>query len=170
MKPKTLSKDAVTKILIHPAAKSAYDFYTQTSCIFFAKDKPPKIFAELNDYQILLITRKQEIAYVFSGFANQFFDITKIHSNTTLIQYADLSDEEIARIAWTDVLRTILSSKLDKDVCNILRNESDTIPDSIKQNIFGSSKITIANLVRYTNLSSSTINRYLHKHNRSINE
>lgn len=102
------------KFHIHPCAKNAFDLYSSIDYQYLRIYKPGYLLSKLNHHQTLFITTSSnnEI-FIFSGFANQFFDLQQINLSIILIKHENISDKDIELIAWTDVFRSIFSSKLE---------------------------------------------------------
>lgn len=162
MKTKIITSHRTTKTFaIHPAAKSAFEFYSKISHHYFTETKPVKLVTQLSQYQTISLVKNDRKGFVFSGFGSLFFDIENIPTTTTLIEYREISNAEIEYLAWLDAFRAIFSSKKESTGQAELIVLSVRIPERIRQQFFNTNKITVAEISRLSGVQRQTLDRHL---------
>ncbi len=119
-----LNTNSVHEFEIHPAAKEAYEMYSHVDNLFFRDVTPTKtLLTTLNDSQVFLLTtkeikvnikgseKKRKKGFIFSGFANVFFNINDISPESILVEIEGYNSETITNTAWEHVFLTLLSQK-----------------------------------------------------------
>lgn len=154
---------------IHPDASEAFNFYANLENQFLVTCQPESILAGLNKYQTVSFTVLDSCSYIFSGFANRFFDPNNIDKTSLLIEYKDISDADIETMAWLDVLTQVFSSKREvsgrADLFKAINQYLPTTP--ALQSLFpGAEKVTLESFSAVANVQKLTLQKNLSRRNK----
>lgn len=155
---------------IHPLAYNAFDFYANLDNQFLMTCKPRAILAELNKNHALRYIMSDNTAYVFAGFSNQFFDLNNIDETTLLVEYRDISDADIARMAWVDVLTQVFSSKREVNArVDLFKAINQYLPDTPAiQSLFPDTKlVSLETFAPIVNVEKGTLQRNINRRHKT---
>lgn len=161
MKFLSVRKKKNLSVEIHPRAYDAYHFFHSQSFLF---DKTNIGIGALDTLQygqfFSIIHQSEKMAYLFSGFEILGFSINQFDiKKHMIIVYEDLSDTEIEIIAWTGVLRILLSSVKESQLETFRKSFNESVPKSITKKLFSAKKLTQSQLAKCTPLSVSGLKK-----------
>jgi len=144
-------------LVIHPAAKSAFNFY-QSISMQFNKTKLVSFPAKQTLYSI----KDNNVLRIYSGFENLHFSLLKPYTSidnndVILIDSRTLSDDEIELIAWTAVWQSITSSILmSKALGEIHDKANQLMPRFVCNKLFNKRKLTTHKLTEISQSKDRT--------------
>jgi len=148
-------------IELHPRAYEAYYFFHSQSFLFDKTNMGIETLKSIQYGQIFSVTHpSKDNAYLFSGFETLGFSINEFDFKNNIIAVQnELRDAEIEMIAWTGVLRTLLSSIRESQLETFRKSLNESVPVYIIQQFFSAKKLTQAKLAKCTPLSISGLKK-----------
>lgn len=148
-------------ISVHPAAKSAFEFFNHQAFLFDKTLFTIDTLRTLNQYSTLhAIEQEKGKVLLFSGFEYFGFDLSNTDfSKCTIIAHRDLTDDDIQLRAWVNVTRTLLSSLQPQHIESFRRNFNQSAPNGLVHILSKRNKISQPQLAKWTSLSRSGLAR-----------
>ncbi|WP_299018090.1 hypothetical protein [uncultured Photobacterium sp.] len=148
-------------ISVHPAAKSAFDFFNNQAFLFDKTLFTIDVLRTLNQYSTLhAVEQERGKVLLFSGFEYFGFDLSNTNfEKCIIIAHRDITDDDIQLRVWVNVTRTLLSSLQPQQIESFRRHFNQFAPNELVQLLSSKNKISQPQLARWTSLSRSGLAR-----------